>query len=167
MSENLLGILPSLTGLGIAALVALLLTLTRAAGDPDRNKASSVMRLVLFAIVIQSAHFTEELLQGFHERFPELLGLPAWPVAFFVSFNLFWIATWLLCLAGLRARLRVALFPVWFLAICSTMNGVFHPLFALAEGRYFPGLWTSPVSGIVGLWLLRRLTRFTRPQEYP
>jgi hypothetical protein len=116
----------------------------------------------MLAIALHFGHSAEELFGGFNARFPALLGLPPWSLAFFVSFNLFWIAVWALSIFGLRARIRAALFPVWFLAIGSAANGLEHPAFAAIQGSYFPGLWTSPFVGIVGLLLLHRLTVFTR-----
>jgi len=41
-------------------------------------------------------------------------------------------------------------------------NGVAHPLLSVRVAGYFPGLITSPVLGIVGVLLLRRLTSITR-----
>ncbi len=106
--------------------------------------------------------------QGFHHRYPELLGLKPWPLEFFVSFNVTWLLVWLLCLMGLRRHLRAALFPLWLLGIACVVNLVAHPLMALADGRYFPGLWTSPLAGLVGMPLLGRLAAYTRtaaPEE--
>ncbi len=45
------------------------------------------------------------------------------------------------------------------------MNGVVHPLLAVASGGYFPGLWSSPLVGIVGVLLLRALGSFSRQRE--
>lgn len=125
---------------------------------------SRLVRLALLTVLLQSAHFVEELARGLHQRLPELLGLPPMSLALFVTFNLFWIAVWLLAVVGIRMRIRAALFPTWFLAIATTLNGVIHPLLALAERAYFPGLWTSPVVGAVGAILLFRLAQYTRPR---
>jgi hypothetical protein len=48
-------------------------------------------------------------------------------------------------------------FPVWFLAIASAANGVVHPILSLIVAGYFPGLWTSPLAGLLGAALLRTL----------
>lgn len=104
----------------------------------------------------------EELVTGFHERFPALFGLPPMPLGFFVPFNLAWIIIWSLCVWGLAARRRAALFPLWFLGIGCIANGVAHPSFSALTGGYFPGLVTSPVVGVLGVLLLRRLLVVTR-----
>jgi hypothetical protein len=149
-------------GLSVSALIALFLTVTRASVDPDAAARGHLARLLVLALVLQCGHFAEELATGFHDRFPEMLGLRPWSLAFFVPFNLFWIAVWGLSIVGLRAGLRVALFPIWFLGIGCAANGVAHPLFAALEWAYFPGLWMSPLVGVVGILLLRRLASFTR-----
>ncbi|MBI2569230.1 MAG: hypothetical protein HYV63_19595 [Candidatus Schekmanbacteria bacterium] len=41
------------------------------------------------------------------------------------------------------------------------MNGIGHPLFAVASGGYFPGLITSPLIGVAGVVLWGRLLRAT------
>ncbi len=148
-------------GLSVAAVVALGLTLSRGGVVGDETKLRASIRLAVLAVLLQAAHFAEEWATGFHQRFPELLGLSPWSIRFFVTFNLVWIAIWILSLWGLKARRRVALFPLWFLGLGCVANGLAHPLFALRTGGYFPGLVTSPLVGIVGLLLLRRLFRIT------
>ena len=167
MNEDLFSILVGTAGLSVAALVALLLTFARKAGHANPAAQRHVMRLTTISIVLQSLHFTEELLTGFYERFPEMLGLRPWSVTFFVWFNVFWIAVWVLSLLGLHRQVRAAFFPLWFLAIAGVANGVSHPLFSVVERAYFPGLWTSVAVGIVGFLLLRGLSLLTRVEESP
>jgi hypothetical protein len=57
---------------------------------------------------------------------------------------------------------RLALFPIWFFALASIGNGIAHPVLAIIARGYFPGLVTSPIVGIVGILLWRRLTLLTR-----
>ncbi len=57
---------------------------------------------------------------------------------------------------------HLAFFPVWFFAIAAIVNGVAHPLPAVAARGYFPGLITSPVVGVVGVLLWLRLVAVTR-----
>ena len=161
MSEGLRSILTGTAGLSVAAVIALLLTLARGGVDADPTRLRKAVRVTVVAILFQSAHFAEELATGFHERFPVLLGLAPWSLRFFVPFNLIWLALWTLSLFGLAARWRAALFPLWFLGLGCVANGIAHPLFSLRTGGYFPGLVTSPVVGIVGVFLLRRLSRVT------
>ena len=167
MNEALFSVLVGTAGLSLAALIALLLTLTRNADNTDPTAQRSLMLLVALAIVLQSLHFAEELLADFHERFPEMLGLRPWSVTFFVCFNLFWIAVWGLSLVGLHKKVRAAFFPVWFLGIGCAANGVAHPLFSIFERGYFPGLWSSPLVGILGFLVLRGLATFTQAERPP
>jgi uncharacterized protein with HXXEE motif len=161
MNEQLRSILTGTAGLSVAAVIALILTLARDGIGASQTRLRSAVRLAIAAILVQSAHFAEELATGFHQRFPELLGLAPWSVRFFVSFNLIWLAAWVLGVFGLAARWRVALFPLWFLGLGCVVNGIAHPLFSLRTGGYFPGLVTSPLVGVAGVLLLRGLSRVT------
>jgi len=154
---------PSLAILGVAMVVALGLTIRRdwRSGADLRSAAW----LVAVTLVAQALHFGEELATGFELRFPALFGLGPMSNGFFVSFNVGWLAIWMLAGWGLARRFRPALFPLWFLAIGSAMNGIAHPLLALRAGGYFPGLVTSPLVGVAGFLLLRRLATITRPPE--
>ncbi|SRR5579871_643014 len=158
-------ILAGLAGLGLAMVAALALTVTRtahASDISDRDKAAGVL---LTGIAVQCAHFTEEFITRFYERFPEFLRLQIWTADFFVAFNLFWIAVWTLSAMGLRRNIPAAYFAAWFFAIAMAINGIAHPLLALAAGGYFPGLITSPAAGIVGFILIRRLWRLTNSRR--
>jgi len=161
MNDELRSILPSTAVLGAAGLIALFLTLTRGWSDESRTHSRGVVHIALVAILFQAAHFAEELVTGFHQRFPALLGLAPMPLRLFVLFNLAWLAIWSLSAWGLAARSRVALFPLWFLGIACIANGVAHPSFSVLVGGYFPGLVTSPAVGVLGVLLLRRLLLVT------
>jgi hypothetical protein len=162
-SEGLRSMLGSTAVLGVLAAVAMFLTLSRGSGVLDPRERRRVARLAALALLLQSAHFVEEWSSGLHERLPQLLELPPMPVTWFVAFNLFWIAVWGLSILGLKSLRRAALFPLWFLALGTAVNGIAHPLLALTQGGYFPGLWTAPLTGVAGFLLLRRLASFTRP----
>lgn len=154
-------VVPSVIILGCVAIAAVRLALGRtspAGAQADRRAAATFLGI---ATAIQSVHFVEEWTTGFHARFPALLGLDPMPLSFFVSFNLMWIAIWIISVPLLRLRRRAAFFAAWFLAIAGVLNGVAHPMMALASGGYFPGLITSPLIGIAGVVLLRRLSRAT------
>lgn len=149
-------------GLDAAAIVALYLTLSRGNAEARSDQLRSAVHLVLLGVLLQAAHFAEELATGFYTRFPELLGLAGWSREFFVGFNLAWLAIWSLSAFGLSARVHAALFPIWFLGIGGVANAVAHPLFSLRTGGYFPGLITSPLVGIAGVLILQHLSRLTR-----
>jgi len=161
MTGQLRSILLGTAGLSVAAVIALALTLARDGISADPKQLRSAVRVAVVAILFQVTHFAEELVTGFPQRFPELLGLAPWSLRFFVSFNLFWLAAWVLSVFGLAGRRRLAMFPLWFLALGCVANGIAHPLFALRTGGYFPGLVTSPLVGIAGVLLLRSLFRVT------
>ena len=155
MGAELQSILIGTLGLAVAAAVALALALAR--GVPAAALAT-VRRLTLLGVLAHLAHFAEETSTAFYQRFPELLGLAPWPLPFFVSFNVAWVALWLASIHLLGRFPRAAGFPVWFLAIASAANGVVHPLLAVMVAGYFPGLWTSPLVGVAGVLLWRGLS---------
>jgi Protein of unknown function with HXXEE motif len=100
-------------------------------------------------------------------RAPEFLGFVAWSSEFFVVFNLSWIALWLVAAVGIKKRIRIAFFPVWFFAIGMVGNAIWHPLLCLAKRSYFPGLFTSPFAGVIGVILISRLLKLTRATAEP
>lgn len=161
MSDEFLSILPSAVVLGAAGVMALTLTLTRGWADQGRTRTPGAVPIVLITILFQATHFVEELSAGLHERLPALFDLPPMPLQFFVWFNIAWLAIWCLSAWGLAARLRPALFPLWFLGIGCIVNGVAHPSLSILAGGYFPGLVTSPIVGVAGVFLLRRLVLVT------
>ena len=114
-------------------------------------------------LAAQCLHFLEEFVTHFSDRFPSLLGLPAWSDTFFVVFNLAWLSVWILSAIGLQKGYWFALFPVWFFAIASIVNGIAHPVLAIVVRGYFPGLITSPVVGVLGVLLWLRLQALTAP----
>ena len=154
MNDSLRSILIGTAGLDLAFLAALALALRAPAG-------ANVWRLrppAIAVLVLQMLHFTEERGGGFAERFPETLGLAPWPGGFFEGFNIVWLCVWAWAIvaggAGYPARAAL-----WFLALSAIANGLAHPLLALSVGGYFPGLYTSPLLGLGGLWLALRLGR--------
>ena len=164
----MLSILPSVLVLGLVAVVAVRLAQSRWSpieAGPERVAASTVLGI---ATAIQSAHFVEEWVTGFHVRFPALVGLDPMPLSFFIAFNLAWIVIWLVSIPFLRIGRKPAFFAAWFLAIAAMLNGVAHPMMAVSSRGYFPGLITSPLIGIAGLFLWQRLrtatTEGVRPQ---
>ncbi len=120
---------------------------------------AGVLRPYLAAIVIQCCHFLEECVAGIYEQVPDLFGYALSPTRFF-TFNVVWIVVFILAAVGVRARIRLALLPFWFLAIVGGIgNGVLHSAIALWRGAYFPGLVTALVAFPVGVMLLVRLIR--------
>jgi hypothetical protein len=139
-------------GLDLALLLALALAFRR------RGSAAAA-RPLLVGVTAQAAHFVEELVTGFAEQFPRVLGLAPWPTAVFVGFNVGWLVLWLVAAARLARGGRAAAAGAWFFALAGMANGVAHPLLALRAGGYFPGLWTAPVVGLAGVLVWRRMWR--------
>lgn len=154
--------LPSIVILGTVAIAALVPAFRSdpAAGDLAARRRAAMA--LAFATGMQALHFLEEAATGFNERFPGLLDLPAMPFSAFVAFNLFWIAFWIVSVAGLRAGKRTAFFAAWFLAIAGALNGIAHPAMAIVAGGYFPGVVTSPLAAIACIWLWSRLLALGR-----
>ena len=161
----MVSILPSVVVLGITAAAALYLALTNKSVDGRDEERSSAARALMIATGIQAAHFAEEALTGFPERLGALLGLPAMPFSWFIAFNVFLLAAWLASIPGIRLAKTAAYFAAWFLAIAGIINGLAHPLLAVASGGYFPGLATAPIICGAAIWLGSWLRQATRTGE--
>jgi hypothetical protein len=131
----MMSLFPSIFALGLAALVAVLLAQYRRSPAENTAERATAARALLIAIVIQSFHFTEEAVTGFHERLPGLFGLPEISFPLFLTFNLVWLGIWLASVWGLRSAHPFAFFAAWFLSIAGLINGVAHPLLAIAAGE--------------------------------
>ena len=159
----MLSVLPSIVVLGVAALAALHLA-KRCPSPPEKIAARrTASNTLAVATGLQSIHFVEEAATGFNERFPALFGFPNMSFAVFAIFNIVWIAIWIASIPGLRSARLVAFFAAWFLAIAGILNGIGHPLMAVAAGGYFPGLVSSPFVGLACIWLWLNLRAATRP----
>ena len=157
----MLSLAPSFVILGLVALVAVQLARSRSSPAALSTARDAASRTLVLTTAIQLAHFAEEWATGFHVRFPALIGLEPMPLAFFVVFNFLWIAVWIASVPALRLARSPAFFAAWFLAIAGMLNGVAHPLMAVAAGGYFPGLISSPAIGLAGFYLWKRLQRAT------
>ena len=160
----LLSLVPSLSVLGLAALAAIALARSRHSPPENATERSVAARALALALVVQGGHFLEEALTGFPERLGALFGIPAMPTSFFLTFNLAWLAIWIVSVPGLRAARSAAFFAAWFLAIAGMINAAAHPLLAAAAGGYFPGLVSSPLIGAAAAWLWLRLREAAPPR---
>lgn len=153
-------------GLWIALAAAIAIAFVRRDAPPDGR---AVLRPACLALAIQLLHFGEEYATGFQRLFPLRLGLAPWSDAFFVAFNCAWLAIWALSILALKRRPipLAALIALWFLGLAAVANGIGHPLLALANGGYFPGLVTAPFLGVAGFLLLRALARRPGGQASP
>ncbi|MEQ8315544.1 MAG: HXXEE domain-containing protein [Gammaproteobacteria bacterium] len=151
------------SGLFLLCLVAVFLTLSR---PVLANEAvAKIRKLSAILLSLHIIHFAEEYVYQFFIQFPAMLGLEPWPEEFFALFNILWIMVWALAILGIRLYPRISIFPLWFLAIASVANGLFHPLISITQAEYFPGLMSSVFVGIVGVLLLQRLFRATKTAE--
>ncbi len=155
-------LLPSIVVLGLAAIASLILTRSRWSPPENTAERLAASRALAVAVVIQGMHFSEEAATGFHERLGPVFNLPAMSFTFFVGFNVIWLGAWVASVPGLRPGRAIAFFAAWFLAIAGIMNGIAHPLLAVAEGGYFPGLVSSPFIAAASILLWLRLRSATR-----
>lgn len=163
MTENLRSMVIGTAGLHILAVIALALTFSRSLKQENEVRTGKLMQLFLIGLACQCFHCIEEFVTGFHVLFPRFLSLVPWPPGFFITLNLGWMAVWLLSAAGVCKNYRAVFFPVWFFALGMFANGIAHPLLALVHKGYFPGLFTSPLVGIVGFLMTRLLFQITEP----
>lgn len=123
-----------------------------------KNDAATVLPVYLFAVAVQCLHFTEEYVTGFHHQFPKLMGGGDWSDARFVTFNMLWLAIFVLAGVGVYRHLQMAYLVVIFLALIGGVgNGASHLLLSAMYSRYFPGVLTAPVCLLVGIVLLVKL----------
>lgn len=154
-------VLPSVVVLGMVAVFAVQLARRRPSPVDATRERTSASTVLGIATAIQCVHFAEEWATGFHARFPALLGLEPMPLSLFVSFNIALIVIWIVSIPMIRIGQKPAFFTAWFLAIAAILNGVAHPTMAIVSGGYFPGLITSPIIGLAGVLLWRRLQAAT------
>jgi hypothetical protein len=122
-----------------------------------KNDTAAVLPVYLLAIAVQCLHFTEEYVTGFQHRFPRLFG-DDWSDARFVTFNMLWLAAFVLAGLGVYRRAPLAYLVVIFLALIGGVgNGASHLVLSVMYRRYFPGLITAPLCLLMGIALLTRL----------
>ena len=122
-----------------------------------KNDPETILPMYLLAIAVQCLHFTEEFVTGFQKEFPKLAGYE-WSDARFVTFNMAWLAVFVLAGIGVYRRVQLAYLVVLFLALAGGVgNGAGHLLLSAQQGRYFPGAATAPLCLLAGIALLTRL----------
>jgi hypothetical protein len=123
------------------------------------NDSAAVLPIYLLGVAVQCMHFAEEYATGFQRQFPKLIGYE-WSDARFVTFNLAWLAVFIVAGLGVYLRKPIAYLVVLFFALAGGLaNGAGHLLLSAAQGRYFPGAVTAPLCLILGIVLLVRLFR--------
>jgi hypothetical protein len=126
-----------------------------------KNDAAAVLPVYLIAIAVQCLHFTEEYVTGFQHQFPRLFG-EDWSDARFVTFNMLWLAVFVLAALGVYRRVALAYLVVLFLALIGGVgNGASHLVLGAINRGYFPGVIIAPFCLLVGVVVLSRV--FGRP----
>lgn len=156
------GFLPSAIVLGVIAVIAIYLTISRGGIHAESTTIRQSARIAGLTIACQACHFIEEASTGLYRRLPEVFGYPPLTLEFFVTANVVCLVIWVLSTWGLARYSSIGLFPLWFLGLACELNLVIHPALSIVTGGYFPGLYTSPLVGIVGFFMLRRLAETTR-----
>jgi len=122
-----------------------------------RNDPAAVLPMYLIAVAVQCSHFTEEYVTGFQHQFPDLFG-EHWSDTRFVTFNMLWLAAFVLAGLGVYRRVQLAYLIVIFLALIGGVgNGTSHLVLSIMYRRYFPGLITAPLCLLLGIMVLTRL----------
>jgi hypothetical protein len=121
-------------------------------------------------ILAQAAHSVEEYLGRLWETFPParwVTGLVADDLERgFVILNLSLVAFGVWCFLGPIRRGWPSATPLaWGWVVLEVINGIGHPLWALRQGQYTPGVATAPLLLILALYLARRLQVEARPRE--
>jgi hypothetical protein len=145
-------------------LASVILTVIRPRLRPEVRRSARFFIVVGLTILAQCVHFLEEFRSHFFIRFPEAFGLQPFTETVFVSFNLTWLAIWVIALFAVRKGLVIAVCPIWFLGLAMVLNFLAHPILALRSGGYFPGLLTAPLVGVLGVLLIGELVRVTAPE---
>jgi hypothetical protein len=143
--------------------LAFLLAIAMAIAALGRHRRADPQRAVpagCLALAVHALHVAEEFWTEFHVVAPQLLRLDPWSDAYFVCINMAAIACWSLALAAIASGRGNAFWAglLWFLAIASLGNALWHPAASFALGTYFPGSVTAPLLGLAGFVLARRLT---------
>ena len=89
-----------------------------------KNDPAAVLPMYLLAIAVQCLHFAEEYLTGFQRQFPKLIG-DEWSDTRFVTFNLAWLAVFVLAAVGVYRRMPLAYLVVLFFALAGGVANVF------------------------------------------
>jgi uncharacterized protein with HXXEE motif len=146
----------AVTPLVIGLLVSYLLWISQAEWRPTRE----MMLTYATAVFVQCLHLIEEYRTGFYSVFPPMLGGQAWSPERFLTFNLAWLAVFVVAGIGMTTARRPAFLVALFLALGGGVaNGLGHLALAAQRGGYFPGVYTAVPALFAGSALLRKLLR--------
>lgn len=158
ISVNAMVMGPAVILLNIGLVASLLAWLTTGAGRPYPPRL--VGPLYLASISIQTFHFVEEFTGRVYELVPPLFNLNPFSARQFAVFNVIWIGIFLFSAAGVFKHVRLALLPVWFVALIGGIgNSIFHTWLAVQSGEYAPGLATALINLPLGIALVYLLAK--------
>jgi hypothetical protein len=120
----------------------------------------------LVSIAVHTLHFAEEYAGRLYQLVPPMFDLAPLPSRQFAVFNLIWIGIFFVSAVGVFRRVRLALLPVWFMALIGGFgNAVIHSWISVRVGGYVPGLITSLVNLPLGITLVIMLVRPGPPER--
>jgi len=126
--------------------------------NPER-----ILPLYLFALGIQFIHFTEEYLTDFTIEVPKLLGQEAYPMNYWIVFNM--LAYSVFIIGGIILFKRIKEFmiiPLFFILVGVLLNSIGHILIAIYVSGYFSGLYTALIYIVIGPILIKRVIDETK-----
>lgn len=126
--------------------------------NPER-----ILPLYLLLVGIQFLHFTEEYLTDFIIEFPRLLGQEAYPLDYWLVFNM--VAYFIFIIGGIilfKQIKELMIIPLFFILVGVLLNSIGHILISIYVGAYFSGLYTALIYIIIGPLLMKRVLHETK-----
>ena len=126
---------------------------------PDLGR---ILPLYLLALGIQFIHFTEEYLTDFTTELPKLFNQEAYPVDYWIVFNM--VAYFVFIIGGIilfKQLKDFMIIPLFFILVGVIFNSVAHIMLSIYVRRYFPGLYTALIYMVIGPILMKRILEET------
>jgi hypothetical protein len=142
----------------ILTYIVYLITFYKNTPNPQR-----ILPLYLLLLGIQFLHFTEEYLTDFIVEVPKLLGQEAYPLDYWLVFNM--MAYFVFIIGGIilfKQIKELMIIPLFFILVGVLLNSIGHILISIYVGEYFSGLYTALIYIIIGPVLMKRVLDETR-----
>ncbi|WP_297696071.1 HXXEE domain-containing protein [uncultured Eudoraea sp.] len=162
VSSTLSSVIVFIPGI-ILTYIVYLITFYKKTPNPER-----ILPLYLFLLGIQFLHFTEEYLTDFIIEVPKLLGQDAYPLDYWLVFNM--VAYFIFIIGGIilfKKIKELMIIPLFFILVGVLLNSLGHILIAIYVGGYFSGLYTALIYIIIGPMLIKRLWDETKTISDP
>lgn len=104
-------------------------------------------KTVPFYFLLLSIHFlqfAEQYLTGFNQKLPALLGQAAYPMKYWITFNM--VSFFVFTLGGVilyKQIKELLIIPIFFILAVVILNSIAHLFLSIYVGGYFPGLITA------------------------